>query len=320
MLDRIRQLAGPSATPLLHGVDVASYQGSPAQWTGAAGKIAWAAVKFTELQPPPAGRPAPVPYVNPDAAADWAYLQRQKLGRVAYLYAHPSVSVAGTADLFASEVKKAGLADDDGIAVDLEITDGRGPAAVDAWAAELMAALAKMYDRAPLLYTYISFAEAGNCAKLGQYPLWLSNPSRPAGKPQVPGPWRTWAIHQYSTTSGQIDRDVANYPSITAMQAALGKLKGPDVKDIGGSIVGALSSVRWPTTVTIVAGLGTNGFVQAARWHNGTWGAWKSVSPTKAKGAPALLAWGTADGRLIYTDNAGHAQVLATTDAGQTWT
>ena len=319
MLSRIRDVLGlsPSVTHLLHGVDVASYQGTPGQWSGAAGKISWAAVKFTELQPP-AGGPAPVPYVNPDAAADWAYLEKHKLGRIAYLFGHPSVSATASVELFASEVRKVGLAAGDGIALDLEVTNGRGPAEVDAWAAEVMAELEKRYDRKPVLYTYLSFAEAGNCAHLGKYPLWISNPSRPAGKPQVPAPWKTWAIHQYSTTSGQIDRDVANYASLAAMEAALGKPKGPDMKNIGGSITGDLASVRWPSTVTVVAGLGSDGFVQAARWE-GSWGAWRNVSPTKSKGAPALLAWGKADGRLFYTDEAGNAIVLITGDAGQTW-
>jgi hypothetical protein len=276
-------------------------------------------VKFTELQPPPAGRSAPVPYVNPDAAADWAYLHNHKLGRIAYLFGHPSVGVAATIDLFASEIRKLGLAAGDGIALDLEVNDGRGPGAVNAWAAELMAELAKLYDRKPLLYTYLSFATAGNTASLGKYPLWISNPSRPAGRPQVPKPWKTWAIHQYSTTSGQIDRDVANYPSLAAMQAALGMPKGPDVKNIGGSIVGAVASARWSNTVTVVAGLGTDGYVQAAVWENGAWGAWRNVSPTKAKGAPGLLAWGQADGRLYYADEAGNVIVLVTTNAGKTW-
>ncbi len=86
-------------------------------------------MKFTELQPP-AGGSAPVPYVNPDAAADWSYLHNRKLGRIAYLFGHPSVGVAATIDLFASEVRKLGLAAGDGIALDLEVNDGRGPGAV----------------------------------------------------------------------------------------------------------------------------------------------------------------------------------------------
>jgi GH25 family lysozyme M1 (1,4-beta-N-acetylmuramidase) len=316
MLDRMREMVGRTATHLLPGVDVASYQGTPGQWTGEAGKISWAAVKFTELQP---AAPAPVPYVNPDAAADWAYLHEHKLGRMAYLFAHPSVSVAATVDLFASEARKLGLADEDAIAVDLEVTDGRGPAAVDAWSGELLAELEKRYERKPVLYTYISFAEAGNCAHLAKYPLWISNPAQPAGKPQVPPPWTTWAIHQYSTTSGQIDRDVADYPSIAAMAAALGKPKGPGMQNIGGSIAAALASARWPDGTTMVAGLGEDGYVQARRFVNGAWNPWHNVSPTKARGAPGLLAWGTNQGQLYYTNDAGNVIMLDTADAGKTW-
>lgn len=312
----MRELIGRSVTHLLPGVDVASYQGSPGQSAGEAGKISWAAVKFTELQPPAT---APVPYVNPDAAADWAYLQKEKLGRMAYLFAHPSVSVAATVDLFASEVNKLGLADEDAIALDLEVTDGLGPTGVDAWSAELMAALEKKYQRKPVLYTYISFAEAGNCAHLAEYPLWISNPSQPAGKPQVPAPWKTWAIHQYSTTSGQIDRDVANYPSVAAMTAALGKPRRPGMENIGGSIDAALSSARWPDGTTMVAGLGTDGYVQVRRFVNGAWNPWHNVSPTKARGAPGLLAWGTNQGQLFYTDDSGQVIVLGSTDTGKTW-
>lgn len=305
-----------AATKVLHGVDVASFQGAPGNWSTEAGKISFAAVKFTELQPAPAG-----PYVNPDAAADWAYLHQHKLGRIAYLFAHPSTGVTATVNLFARQVTKLGLADADGIAVDLEVTDGRSPSAVDTWAAGLMAALEKKYHRKPLLYTFLSFAEAGNCNKLGKYPLWISNPSRPAGQPQVPAPWKTWALHQYSTTSGKLDRDVAKYPSLAAMARALGKPEGPEMKNIGGSLSSDLTSVRWPDSVTVVAGLGTDGFVQAARWASGKWSAWKNISPTKAKGAPGLLAWGTADGRLYYTEaSSGNVIVLATTNGGKTWT
>src|SRR6185437_4028557 len=59
----------PDVAGLLHGVDVASFQGRPANWKHLAGPISWAAVKITELEP------NGVHYVNPDAAADWAYLQ-----------------------------------------------------------------------------------------------------------------------------------------------------------------------------------------------------------------------------------------------------
>ncbi len=106
---------------------------------------------------------------------------------------------------------------------------------------------------------------------------------------------------------------------MAAMKAALGKRKGPDLENIGGSIAAALSSARWPDGVTVVAGLGHDGYVQAARW-DGAWGAWRNVSPTQGRGAPGLLAWDANQGRLFYTDLTGNVIVLVTADAGLTWT
>jgi lysozyme len=209
----------------LAGVDLASFQGTPAQWKAAAGNISWAAVKLTELQP--GGRV----YVNPDAAADWAYLGQQGLGRVAYLFGHPSQGPAASAAFFSSELGKLGLADGDAIALDLEVTDGFGPAAVSVWAGAVMAILESHFGRPPLLYTFRSFAAEGNCAGLGGYPLWISDPDHPAGRPTVPAPWKTYAIHQYGIT-GAIDRDFAAYPTLAAMRAALGRIPPPKPKPV----------------------------------------------------------------------------------------
>ncbi|HMH94370.1 MAG TPA: GH25 family lysozyme, partial [Streptosporangiaceae bacterium] len=91
----------------LAGVDVSSYNGLPGQWRAAAGNIAWAGVKMIEL----GGNR----YVNPDAAADWAYLKQQGLGRVAYMFGHPSQGAAASADLFGQVLGSLGLADADAI-------------------------------------------------------------------------------------------------------------------------------------------------------------------------------------------------------------
>lgn len=204
----------------LAGVDVASFQGTPAQWKAPAGNISWAAVKFTELEPD-GNR-----YVNPDAAADWAYLGQQGLGRVAYMFGHPSQGAAASVDLFAQVLGSLGLADGDAICLDHEVTDGHGPAAASAWAQSVMGILHSEFGRPPLLYTFRSFAAEGNCAGLGSWPLWISDPSHPVGRPEVPGPWKTYAIHQYGT-SGAIDRDFAAWPSLAAMRAALGRVPAP---------------------------------------------------------------------------------------------
>src|SRR5215470_13170873 len=159
-------MANPSNLPaqrMVAGVDVASFQGTPRDWAPAAGQIRWAAVKLTELEP------NGVRYVNPDAAADWTYLAQQRLGRIAYLFGHPSVSAVDTVDFFTHELRSLRLRATDGVALDLEVTDGLGPASVDKWAAEVMASLHARLSRVPVLYTFLSFAEAGNTATLGKY-------------------------------------------------------------------------------------------------------------------------------------------------------
>lgn len=132
----------------------------------------------------------------------------------------------------------------------------------------------------------------------------------------MPGPWQKRTIHQYSIT-GQIDRDVANFKTEKAMFAALGK--GPDMRNLGGSLVGDVASIRWPDGVTVVAGLGKDGHIHAKRWESGTWGAWKSVSTGKALGAPGFITWGSSEGHLYYTEPSGEVIELTTRNTGKTW-
>lgn len=203
----------------IKGVDVASWQGTPNQWTHDAGAqgIHWAGVKFTELSLHGGSLSL---YENPDAKADWDYLRTQKLGRVAYLYAHPSTPVGATVNAFRAMVTKLGLLPGDGIAVDLEVTDGMSPAAVASWARELFAELAKVFGRRPILYTYESFIREGHCEGLEGYLLWIASITTP-GLPRVPAPFKDWFAQQYVIT-GQIDQDVAHFSSLAAMQAAMG--------------------------------------------------------------------------------------------------
>lgn len=206
----------------MNGVDVSSFQGAPATWSKEAGAIQWAAVKITELIPPTTAGGSAIEYLNPDAAADWAYLKGQGLVRVAYLFGHPSVDPTASVNWFLSQLTPLGIEDGDAVALDHEVADSVGPAAVTAWAHAVLKQLQDRLSRVPLLYTFLDFAGAGNCATLGAFPLWISDPSSPAGHPRVPAPWSTWALHQYAT-SGNIDRDVSSYATPAAMTAALGK-------------------------------------------------------------------------------------------------
>ncbi len=309
--------AAAAAIKTIQGVDVSSFQGAPASWSKEAGAIKWAAVKITELEP------KNVRFVNPDAAADWAFVAQQKLGRIAYLFGHPSVSAAGTVSFFASELKALGLKDSDGIMLDLETTDGLQPAQVNSWAVAVMANLKKTFNRTPILYTFISFAESGNTAGLGRYPLWISDPSSPPGKPVVPAPWKRWTIHQYAT-SGAIDRDLARFATVAAMEKAFGVKASPPKPtkgNLGGSISGSVTAARWSDGSIVIAGLGEGGHVQVKRFDGGTgkWGVWWNPTEVKAAGAPGLVAWGDGLGQLFYPKSNGDVIEMETQDFGKSW-
>ncbi len=205
------------------GVDIASFQGTPGQWKGAAGDIGWAAVKITELQPDGTR------YVNPDAEGDLQYLASTGKKRVLYLFAHPGASAAETASFFTGEVRSLGLRDDDMVAADLEVNDGKAPAEVAAWGRDVLSFLEHDLDRIPLLYTFLNFAETGNCEGMGGYPLWIADVNSPPGQPRVPEPWKGWAVHQYSQAQ-PIDRDICAYRSAAEMARVLGKRHFPVLK------------------------------------------------------------------------------------------
>lgn len=308
----------PTAVKTLLGVDVSSFQGSPSSWHAAAGKAKWVAVKLTELQP------NNVPFVNPDAAKDWAFVASKKLGRIAYMFGHPSTSPEESVALFANEIAKLGLRDTDGLMLDLEVTDGLLPAEVSAWAGAVMADLHKQFNRTPILYTFIDFAKEGNTQGLGKYPLWISDPSSPAGHPVVPPPWKDWVIHQYST-SAPIDRDVAKFATVAAMQKALGAPPAPpppEHADLGGRIVGGVTATRWSDGSMVIAGLNINKQVAIRRFDGPTrkWGIWWSpTNGAKVVGPPGLVSWGESFGQMFYATEDGHVHELGTRDKGKSW-
>ncbi|HMH90811.1 MAG TPA: GH25 family lysozyme [Streptosporangiaceae bacterium] len=281
----------------MQGVDVSSFQGAPTSWAKNAGAIQWAAVKITELQPPGS---APVRYTNPDAAADWAYLKRHGLVRVAYLFGHPSVNAAATVSFFAEQLDALGVEDGDAVALDHEVTDGLRPAAVSAWAVSVLGDLRKTFGRTPLIYTFLSFATEGNCAGLGSYPLWMADPSSAAGHPRVPAPWRTWALHQYAT-SGNIDRDVSSYATPAAMRAALGKgtpvpkktRKDPEMILVQVDRAGVPAGTAWPG-VFLLASDGSLHHVTGPEDHV------DNVESYRAAGipGPATISWNEYQARL----------------------
>ena len=182
--------------------------------------------------------------------ARWATLAETGTLRGAYHFARTGNDPVAEADHFLRVVQAAGLRPGDLLVLDHE-TRGSSPSHDAAWALRWCVLVESVTKVRPLVYTYLSFAQEGRCAGLGRYPLWIADPSRPAGDPRVPTPWSSWVLHQYSETGG-IDHDVFN--GGRADWLALGGLKPapqPPTEDdvLFGQVAtghGEVTPIGWP--------------------------------------------------------------------------
>lgn len=155
-------------------------------------------------------------FADPTFQSDWNQAKAADKARIAYHFFHPSISAMAQARFFLDNVATAGMRNGDLLAIDLEASDGMPAAKVAAAAVEFVHAVEKETRAKPLVYTFIDFAHEGNCQGLGGYPLWIADPSSPAGRPVVPPPWETWLIHQYGVLR-RIDIDVVNVDTIESL-------------------------------------------------------------------------------------------------------
>jgi GH25 family lysozyme M1 (1,4-beta-N-acetylmuramidase) len=147
-------------------------------------------------------------YNDPPFAARWKTLAQRGTLRGAYHFAHTGDDPVAEADHFLSIVTAAGLKPGDWLVLDHE-TPGSSPSHDAAWAVAWCKHVQAKTGVRPVVYTFLSFAQEGRCAGLGGYPLWIADPSSPAGHPRVPAPWTSWAMHQYGSPGG-VDVDVFN--------------------------------------------------------------------------------------------------------------
>jgi len=199
------------------GIDISNFQPS-FDWAAEKGKISFAFIKATEGKT----------FIDPDFATNWRHAKALGIVRGAYHFGHPKNGAAADAAAFLAEVRAHGLDAGDLLALDLETTDGLPPARVSAYARHWCADVAKATRHTPVVYTFLSFAQEGNCAGLGRYPLWIAEPSAPAGRPVVPRPWTTWHFHQYGTTRVGLNTvDVNVFNGNTAALKAFAKPPPP---------------------------------------------------------------------------------------------
>lgn len=187
------------------GLDVSNFQGNY-NWDAAkraVPNLAFGVFRLTEGLPS-SGDNSPDPF----AAHNRHAISAEGLVQGAYHFLHPSMSGRTQARYFVDEYDKLGLFDADMLWVDCEVSDGLSPAAVAACGQDFMAELKVLKPDNPKgVYSFIDFADSGNCAGLGQYPLWLAHPASTA--PTAPPPWHRWSFWQWGTRAGT-DADAFN--------------------------------------------------------------------------------------------------------------
>lgn len=188
------------------GIDVSYAQGS-FSWGAYRGKISFGMCKVTEG----------LTITDPDWVHNWNSIwslnTSHNLPRFAYHFFHASDDPVKQAERLVSTVKTHGLLPGDNFVCDLEATESNGsndnvaPATVAARAATFCD---KVNALAPhhriLVYTNPSFAEAGNCATLHPWYLWVADYGVSA--PAVPKPWSNWKFWQ--TGDSPVDEDRFN--------------------------------------------------------------------------------------------------------------
>lgn len=177
---------------MLHGTDISAFQST----TVPAGDFV--IIKATQG----------TGYTNSKLAAQLADARRK--GMLVGFYHFPEFGNDPLADArhFCSVVAPL-LRPGDKVILDHEAGSPPSATHAAAWGMKFLPYTETHCRRRPWVYSNISWASGGYCAGMGVYPYWCADPSSPAGKPRVRGPFKSWIAHQYSSAGG-IDRDVFN--------------------------------------------------------------------------------------------------------------
>ncbi|MDF5758284.1 GH25 family lysozyme [Spongiactinospora sp. TRM90649] len=179
---------------LTYGQDVSAYQAEH-DWN--ASPAGFGIVKATEG----------LTFKDGSFARHWGELNKKGIVRGAYHYGHPGNAPVAEAEHFLSVVNgqpgKAG----DLMVLDLETTDGKSAAEVNAWAKSWLSHVKTKTGVAPMFYSGWDFADTHG-AGLSEYPLWVAHYGKAQGAVKPPADWKTWTIHQYSDKP--IDQNVSN--------------------------------------------------------------------------------------------------------------
>ena len=193
---------------VVQGIDLSSWQGN-LNWSAWKGKLGFAMAKAVEGDN----------FTDPDFARNWAAMldlqADRRLCRFAYSFFHPAQDPIVQAAHLVATVRGQGLLPGDNFVCDLEVNDGLPPAVVAQRAA---AFCHEVNSLAPghrvLVYSFPAFVQAGNCAGLSSWFLWLA--SYGVSAPTAPPPWDRVTFWQYSDQPIDSDRFMGDEAELLA--------------------------------------------------------------------------------------------------------
>jgi lysozyme len=201
--------------PVVHGIDVSTYQAAIAWPQVKAAKIDFAFARISDGT------------THPDAqfANNWKGMKSAGVVRGSYQYFRSSEDPLAQANLVASSLTGAGglQPGDLPVVMDMETADGQSTAVVQAHMMTWLNAVTQATGRAPIIYTN-SASSSFIGSSFGSYGLWVANWG--VSCPNVPAGWSTWRFWQYT--------DMGSVPGISG---------GVDLDEFEGSLADLTSSV-----------------------------------------------------------------------------
>ncbi|GAA3235669.1 glycoside hydrolase family 25 protein [Nonomuraea helvata] len=187
------QEAQPETGSLTYGLDISNYE-PLYDWN--ASDAQFGIIKATEG----------TSFRDASFARHWLQLGKKGIVRGAYHYGHPGNDPIAEAEHFLSVVNAQPAEPGDLLVLDLETTDGRSVAEVNAWAKAWLSYVKAKTGTTPMFYSGWNFADTYGKG-LAEYPLWVAHYSKPKGAVTPPADWKSWTIHQYSESP--IDQNVS---------------------------------------------------------------------------------------------------------------
>ena len=193
------------------GIDVSHYQGTVNWASVSASGVGYSMIKASEGES----------YTDPMFSTNWAGCKNNGLLCGAYHYFLPSDSFLKQADLLVGQLSAVNFTPQQDLppAIDCEDMEGCSASTYLYALKELLLLVQKQIGCAPMIYVSPAFWQGLGSPDFTEYPLWVANYTS-ASEPEVPAPWKSYALWQYSEKGsingidGSVDLDRSN-PSVS---------------------------------------------------------------------------------------------------------